>query len=309
MKAVFIIGPTAVGKSALALRLAEIYDAEIINSDSIQFFKSVNIGSSKPKKKDLNKTPHHLFDILSEGHEFTAGEFKKLCLSKLSKIKTEYAFIVGGSGFYINALISEMYNFPKTPIELKNILDHDLKNKGLAFIYEEIKKKDPEYAATINQNDKYRILRAASIMRLQDRTITEIKRTYVKKQFPYPYVFLRIEMDKSEIKKNVTLRTKQMLDNGLIEEVQGLLDKGLKNWSPMNSVGYKETIKFIEGSLSKQELEEEIVKSTMKLVKKQNTWFNRYESEQYKILKVKHNENIRGIMNKIELTLRSSERG
>ena len=301
MKVVFISGPTATGKTALALKLSKICEAEIINSDSIQFYKSVNIGSSKPKKEDFEKVEHHLFNILNEGQEFTAGEFKKLCLNTLSKIKTQYAFIVGGSGFYTNALISEMYSFPKTPKELKDKLECDLNNKGLEFIYKEVKLKDPKYAKTISQNDKYRIMRAASVMRLQDRTVTEIKNSHTKKQFPHPFIFLRIDMEKSEIKKNVILRTKQMIDSGLIDEVKRLLDKGLKDWSPMKSVGYKETVQFIEGIISKKELEEEIIKSTMQLVKKQNTWFNRYKKENYKIIKVKHNDDIYDIMDEIKL--------
>lgn len=292
MKVVFIVGPTATGKTALAIELSQVCNADIVNADSIQFFKSVNIGSSKPKKEELKGISHHLFDILDEGHEFTAGKFKKLCLNTISKIKSDYVFVVGGSGFYINALISEMYTFPKTPLALKNVLENDLKEKGLEFFYKELKSKDPDYASKINQNDKYRVMRAIAIMRLQSKSITEIKEYHVKKQFPYPHIFLKIDMGKSEIKQKVILRTKQMLKDGLIDEVQGLLDKGLTNWSPMKSVGYKETVWFIEGKLNRVELEEEIIKSTMKLVKKQTTWFNRYEKEGYKVLKVKKTDKI-----------------
>ncbi len=287
MKVIFLVGPTATGKSKLALKMSRKYDAEIINADSIQFFKSVNIGSCKPSTEELHMVPHHLFDIIDEGEDFTAGEFRRLCLKKLSEIPSKYVFIVGGSGFYINALIFGMYESPKTPRELKVKLDQDLAQNGLQLIYNEVKRKDPEYAAKINQNDKYRILRAASIMRLQDSTITEIQASYIKEQFPYQHVFLQIDMDRANIKKNVIARTKQMLERGLIDEVKALLNKDLKDWTPMKSVGYREVVKFIENDITYDELQDEIVKSTMQLVKKQSTWFNRYRG-----VKVKHNDSM-----------------
>lgn len=273
---VFIVGPTAVGKTDMALQWAEQRPSCIINSDSIQVYKDLNIGSAKPDFKKYPHIPFHLFDQISVPQVWTAGEFRKQALQILKKeMKTKTALIVGGSGFYIQALEKGMYPVCPAPHNAIQKLEGLLKKKGLKGVYQDLKKKDPISARQINPQDKYRILRALSLIESEGKPASRIKQEFKEQKLPWPCLKVGLRIPKEELLKRVRKRTEKMIQKGLIEEIEILIKKGFQDWRPLSSVGYKEGRLYLQGKIKKENLIEEITSSTMSLAKKQNTWFKR----------------------------------
>ena len=280
MRTIFIVGPTGVGKSDLAFKWAKSVDGHIINADSVQCFQSLNIGSNKPSKQLQNEIPHHLFDIVKEGGEFTAGDFRRSALKifkYLDDQRISYAFVVGGSGFYLQALLKGMHPLPTVSIEERNSVMKSFKECGLDFLYKELKDRDPIYADKVHHRDTHRILRAIEILRKTPQTITQMLKGFQPCFFPYPKIMIGLKCDRNQLRQKVRSRTYKMLKRGLIDEVQILVEKGLTDWPIMQSVGYKQVRLFLEKKIKKEDLLEEIVHATMRLAKKQMTWFrNKY---------------------------------
>lgn len=271
---VFILGPTASGKSNLAIQAAQKLGGEIINADSIQVYKSLDIGSAKPTEEELALIPHHLVGHISEGENYTAGRFRDDVLKVIEKraqAGVKRFYVVGGSGFYIKALIHGLYQIPPVPQEIQ---DQVIKEDPKA-LYEELKKVDPTAANTINPNDTYRISRAIEVFRATGTPFSNFKTDFSKKEFPYNYIKIGLRTEKEILKGRITKRTEKMLADGLIEEVKNLCEKGFEDWDALSSVGYKEVLMFLKGLLPENQLNEEIVKNTMALVKKQMTWFKK----------------------------------
>lgn len=269
---VFIVGPTAVGKTDWAIKWAEQDSACILNSDSIQVYKDLKIGSAKPDFKKHPNINHYLFDEISAPQVWTAGVFRRKSLEILKKeLPERKVFVVGGSGFYIQALEKGMY---KTKASDPKVMDQ-WNNKELSYLYELLKKKDPKTAKQISSKDKYRILRFLSLIESEGKPLSQIKKEFKEQRLPWPYKKVGLSISKKELLKRVEKRTVKMLKEGLIEEIEGLLSKGFRNWKPLNSVGYKEGLLYLEGKIKKENLISRIVSSTMALAKKQNTWFKR----------------------------------
>lgn len=271
---VFILGPTASGKTNLAIRAAQKLGGEIINADSIQVYKSLDIGSAKPTKEELSQAPHHLIGHLPEGSNYTAGEFRREVLDvieKRSKAGVKRFYIVGGSGFYIKALINGLYEIPDVPEEIQK----QVAGENTADLYEELKKVDPVSAERINANDSYRISRAVEVYRATGTPFSDFKEKFTRGSFPYKYIRIGLRTEKESLKSRVIKRTEKMLAEGLIEEVKDLLAKGLRDWDALESIGYKEVVMYLEGHLPEAQLKDEIVKNTMGLIKKQMTWFKK----------------------------------
>ena len=269
---IFILGPTAVGKTNWALQWAEQSSACILNSDSIQAYKDLKIGSAKPDFRKHPKITHYLFDEVSAPHVWTAGNFRRKSLEVLRKELLERkVFVVGGSGFYIQALEKGMY---KVKASDPKIVDK-WKNKELSYLYELLKKRDPETAKQISSKDRYRILRFLSLIESEGKPLSQIKKEFKEQKLPWPYIKVGLSISKEELLKRVEKRTLRMIKEGLIEEIEELLRKGYRDWKPLSSVGYKEGLLYLEGKIKKEDLINKIVSSTMALAKKQNTWFKR----------------------------------
>ena len=323
MDLIFIVGATATGKTDWALKWAtQEKKAGILNADSIQIYKELNKGSAKP---DFSKYPDisfYLFNELQAPEFCTAGLFRKKALKVLNeKIPKEKIFVVGGSGFYIQALEKGMYPLSSPDSEQKNMSSLSLnefdsstkekssslsdefdssakenpsslldesdsstkedRSKSLNQLYEELKSKDPETAKKISPKDKYRIERALNIMKSQKKTLSQIKKEFQQQSLKWPYKKIGLFLSKEELLKRVIARTDQMLQEEWIEEVESLLNKGLTNWRALNSVGYKEIQFYLKGKIKKEELASSIIASTMKLAKKQRTWFKKDKNIQW----------------------------
>lgn len=272
---IFIVGPTAVGKSEFARRAASYptdQKGEVVNADSLQLYKGLEIGTAKPSVEEMKSLPHHLFSIVDLGGQFTASDYRREALSLFKKREPAHLFFVGGSGFYLRALEGGMYEAPPIPERIQK----ELVGENLSSLYRELRDRDPETAQKIKSQDRYRILRALGVIRASGRTLTEIRNEFTQQELPALLTKIGLTMDRSLLRKRVAQRAEQMLEGGLIEETQDLMAQGYGNWPPLNSVGYKECQKFLkEGRGTRSELLESMITSTMQLAKRQMTWFKK----------------------------------
>lgn len=278
-KCIFVLGPTASGKSAWALQQAQKYKGSVVNIDSIQLYKGLVIGSAAPTEEEKSKAPHYLYSYVEAPKEMTAGDYLKDFYQLLECNIRFPLFIVGGTGFYIQALEKGMFNIEPIPAEFRKNIENELAAKGAAILYAELKEKDPD--TKIHINDHYRLVRAIEIIRHSGVTPTQLKmRAEVanKNEFPFEYIKLGFDFDKSDLEERVKKRTKKIIEAGIIDETEKFYKLNLIDWSPLQSVGYKETIELLRTSKSKEWLFEAINQSTMQLIKKQKTWFKRDKS-------------------------------
>tara|TARA_B110001454_G_C12723278_1_gene436211 strand:- start:8778 stop:9692 length:915 start_codon:yes stop_codon:yes gene_type:complete len=277
---VFVVGPTAAGKSFWALEHAKKYpDSCIVNCDSVQIYKHLDIGSSKPSPEDLRVRPHYLYSEIDYPETITAGQYERLFFNLLESIPEKKIFVVGGTGFYFQAIEKGMYPVSVIKDEVKKEFDQLVVLEGFEYLYRWIEKTDPEFAKKISVNDHYRIERSYQLMRSEGKPMTQIQKEFsdAQRAFPYPLTKIGITADKDVLRDMVILRTKKMLQMGLVGEVKSLLAKGMVNWDPLSSVGYRETIHWLQSpnAESVESLEKDISISTMQLIKKQKTWFQR----------------------------------
>ena len=291
---VFVVGPTACGKSDFAVEASVRSPAlgklqpEIINCDSIQFFEGVDIGAAKPSEELLARATHHLISHVAKGEKYNAGDFRRDALTVIherSLSGCQRFLAVGGSGFYIQALEKGMFDVPDIPEEIKEDLTKELEGKGLEFLHRELVRRDPDSGKRIQPADKYRILRALEILRAdpENRTLSEIKEHFDRHREAPPFRVSKLGLfrQRDVLRERVIERTRNMLKNGLVNEVHALRLEGLGSWNPMQSVGYAEVQAMLDGYLPEELLVDAIVTSTMQLAKRQMTWFKKDASIQW----------------------------
>ncbi len=272
----FVVGPTASGKSAWALSQVEKSKGIICNADSLQIYKKLDIGTAKPSNEERKLVPHFLFDLCEPDQNFTAGDYHRVALETIEKqIHVGPIYFVGGSGFYIQALEHGMYDAKNPSAETTQLLDQWEEGKCLRM---ELEKRDPESAARITPNDIYRMRRALEMILTEGKTVAELQSSHKKGQglsLKYNVEKIGIFVERTQLRLRVQKRIKQMLKEGFIEEVEGLIKAGYKDAKPLKSVGYKECLMHLDGEISLDEMLFKIETATMQLAKKQMTWFKR----------------------------------
>lgn len=287
-KFLFICGATASGKSDLAIQIAKKFSGEIINCDSVQVYKHVQIGAAKPSVDEMKIVSHHLYDYVDFPNEKTAGEFRKDFLQLVRHAnKNTFYLVVGGTGFYFQALEKGMFESITVPKDLRETIETELAQPlGRERLHQELMEQDPLSAAKIHPSDSYRLVRAIEVIRFTGKSWSEIQAKFESesegKAFPWPLLKLRVTWPRDQLRKRIALRTEQMLQRGLVTEVQELLAKGFANpgqeWAPLKSVGYKECVDYLRGPRDPAKishLRDEIVLRTSQLAKRQETWFKR----------------------------------
>ncbi len=277
-KIIFVQGPTGAGKSRWALEQAKrVPDSCIVNCDSVQIYKHVDIGSNKPSAAEMQAVPHYLYSHVEFPDSITAGQYERLFFSTLESLNENKIFVVGGTGFYFQALEKGMYPVSSVQNKIKLETQQLVAEKGFGYLFDWIQHEDPKYALKLSRNDHYRIERAYQLMRSEGKSISVIQDEFekTKKPFPYPLLKIGITEEKDNLKTIVSARTEAMIAKGLIQEVEKLLASGLSLWDPLNSVGYKEVVNYLSRPTSLTELASEITINTMKLIKKQKTWFQK----------------------------------
>lgn len=280
MRVVFVVGPTASGKSAFALEAAAAVGGVIVNCDSVQVYEELDIGAAKPAPAELARVPHELFGFVRAPEVLTAGKFARAYEEKLQALSKScpVAFTVGGTGFYFQAIEKGMPAFPASDAKVKTLIQAELERDGNQKTWERLNELDPAAAKKIAVNDGYRLVRALEIIRMTGRKVSELTLEHQEShpKFPYPLTKVGLMPTKESERARVAKRTEDMLKRGLVEETEALLAKGLADWQPLASVGYKETADYLRGIIkTREELKEKIVFATLYLAKRQRTWFQK----------------------------------
>lgn len=280
-KLIFVVGPTASGKTALAIEIAKSIRAEIISADSVQFFEELKIGSARPSLKELAEIRHHFVGHVSVAQDYTAGDFARDAMALIQAHPKQSYVVVGGSGFYIQALEKGMYPTDRASEEVQRRIELRVDKLGLEAVYQELVARDPDTAQKISVQDRYRIVRAIEILEslAPDQTLSGIKNEFelqAKLRFSGRTVkTIGLKIERARLEPRVRLRTLAMLKAGFIDEVRDLDQRGFGLRPPVQSVGYKEILQFLRGEISEAELVPLIVRGTLRLAKKQRTWFQR----------------------------------
>lgn len=278
---IFVLGPTASGKSQWAMQKALESGAAIINADSVQVYKGLDIGSNKPSLEDRAKVPHFLFDIVEPHQDFTAGDYARAAHKIIiTESASRNLLVVGGSGFYIQALEKGMY-----PVK---VISSEIKDQVRAWIqakvhFEKLMELDPVTANKLARNDEYRIQRALELTISESRPISQIQAEFEakKEQDPSglkgvaPSKKIGILVDRDVLRQRIEKRTLHMLQQGLIEEVKRLLELGYAGTRALATVGYKEVVQYLKNEIDRDEMKSLIVTHSMQLAKRQMTWFRR----------------------------------
>jgi len=272
---IIIFGPTAVGKSELAVKLAKKIGAEIISADSMQVYRGMDIGTAKPTAEEKQGIPHHLIDIRDPNEDWTVSDFieetNRLIAQPPRKI------IAGGTGLYLWSLL-EGFSFPIA--EADPALREKLKKEPLDKLYQRLKEIDPAAAEKIHANDKKRIVRALEVFELTGKPISKVQEEARPRGSVsgFPHILIGLSLPREVLYKKIEERIDQMAKNGLIEEVKGLLANGCsKDLKSFQALGYKEVCEYLDGKWSKEEMVAELKKRTRNFSKRQMTWLKRFK--------------------------------
>lgn len=269
-----IQGPTASGKTKLAIDLALHFDTQIISADARQFYSEMSIGTAKPSDIELAQATHHFINSHSIQEDFTAANFEKeasILLSRLFETK-KYVVLVGGSNMYIDALIDGLDDIP-SDVSLKKKLNSILEINGIDELLEELKEKDPETYLSIDKNNPHRVLRAIEAIRLTGKKVSELKQG-LKKVNPFNTIRFAIEWERDTLYNRINQRVEAMIKDGLLEEVQSLLPQRTLN--ALKTVGYTELIKHLDGEITLDFAIDQIKQHTRNYAKRQLTWLRKY---------------------------------
>jgi len=271
---VVICGPTAVGKSSIALKLAHEY-GEIVNADSRQVYKHLAIGTAQPSAHEKKNVRHHLYGYRSPRRLINAAVYARQAVRKIHRIhrRNNIPFLVGGTGLYINAVINNSVNVPGKNSALRKKLYQHYTHEGAAALYADLLRYDPESAHRLHPNDAVRIIRALEIYYTSGKTLSEYMKCQNNEE-RYLTLFIGIRLPREELYNRINRRTRTMLSNGWIDEVKSLLHKGIdEKKHSLQSVGYRDIIAYLNGSVSYEEMVESIQQQTRRYAKRQLTWF------------------------------------
>lgn len=277
---IILTGPTAVGKTALSIHLAKKINGEIISADSMQVYKGMDIGSAKITKEEMDGVKHHLIDILEPSEEFNIVKFQTLSKQAMEEIyaKGKIPIIAGGTGFYIQSVLYDIdFEENQSDKEYRTSLENIAKEEGgCEKLYEMLMKVDPASANIVHANNVKRVIRALEFYKETGTKISEHNEEQRKKESPYNFCYFVLNDERERLYANIDKRVDIMLDNGLIDEVKKLHEKGYtKDMVSMQGLGYKEILSYLEGEISLDRAIYLIKRDTRHFAKRQLTWFRR----------------------------------
>lgn len=290
---VVITGPTASGKTALSLQLAKYFNSEIISADSRQIYRRLNIGTNKIKPEEQAGIVHHLIDIIEPNEPFTAGDFTRQTNKLLDDYdENDVVFIVGGTGFYLHALINGLDEMPEIPMNIRMNLVKRLNEKGLTYLVEELRKYDPNTYNKIDIHNPKRVLRALEVIYASGGKPFSGFKGQKMNTFPYPVLYLVIHEERNILYERINQRVLDMIQEGLLEEVDHILSLGFDpEINALKTIGYQEPIQYIKGHLSYDEMVRLIQQNTRHYAKRQLTWCrNSLKKSTYPVYWLKYDE-------------------
>ncbi|NOY58653.1 MAG: tRNA (adenosine(37)-N6)-dimethylallyltransferase MiaA [Calditrichaeota bacterium] len=277
MKVLLIVGPTAVGKTEISLRLARSLGGEIVSADSRQVYRYMDIGTAKPAKHELEQIPHHFIDVRNPDEYYSAGEYgreARACIKNLLG-ENKVPIVVGGSGFYIRALVDGLFAPRISDSQVKEKWRLRIRKEGAESAFAYLQKIDPQSAARLHPNDTQRVIRALEVYEISGTPISAFQESD-KTPADFSAVFVGLTRKREILYERINSRVDKMIEKGLIDEVISLKKKG---WGPklnaLRTVGYKEVFDFLDGAISKDEMIRLIKQSSRRYAKRQLTWFRR----------------------------------
>ena len=281
-----ILGPTAIGKTALSIELAKYFDCEIISCDSRQFFKEMRIGTAVPSQTELNSAPHHFIQNKSIFENYTVGDYQNEALAKLEILfqKRQYAILVGGSGLYVNAILQGFDTFPDIDPTIRTQVQEKFDAEGLNYLQDQLQVLDAEYYNFLLQTNPQTLQNPQRMMRFVEVCLGTGKPyssflNQQKKERNFIPIVIGLESNREEMYQRINKRVDLMVSEGLIEEAKNLFEH--KNLNALQTVGYRELFEYFEGKITLEFAIEEIKKNTRRFAKRQMTWFKKTENVQW----------------------------
>lgn len=274
---IVIVGPTASGKTDISIQLAKALDGEIISADSMQIYQKMTIGTAKPTKEEMQGIPHHLMDFVPPTETFDVAKYRELAEATIADVlaRGKFPIVVGGTGLYVESLLKGIaFSEVAEDAEYRASLEEQVAEKGVDWLQEELRKVDPEAAEQIEKNNIRRVIRALEIYHVTGKTKTQWDREAI--QGPkYHYLVFGMLWDREELYERINLRVDLMLQQGLVQEVQKILEQTGFSKTALQGLGYKEVVAYLEGTLSYDEMVETLKMETRRYAKRQMTWFRR----------------------------------
>ncbi|MCC3159856.1 tRNA (adenosine(37)-N6)-dimethylallyltransferase MiaA [Hymenobacter sp. 15J16-1T3B] len=276
-----VAGPTAVGKTALCVRLAQHFGTEVVSADARQFFREMHIGTAKPTIQEMQGVPHHFVDSHSITEDYSAGRYEADCLQLLHELFQQHEVIIltGGSGLYLQAVTDGLDELPPADAALRAQLQRELTEKGLPALVEELAELDPVCHARIDRQNPVRVLRALEVCRSSGRPFSSFHQAGPKTERPWRTVKVALTRERDELYQRIDERVDQMLTQGLLEEVRGMLPH--RHAQALQTVGYQEIFGYLDGLYDWAEAVRLLKRNTRRYAKRQLTWLRRDEQYQW----------------------------
>lgn len=275
-KLIVIAGPTAVGKTSLAIQLARQFHTEIISADSRQIYRELTIGTAKPSEAELKEVPHHFINSHSISEDYDAARFGEEALLKIySLFEThDYVIICGGSGLYIKALLEGFDDIPEIPDSVRDQLIEDFETKGLLWLQNKMRELDPEHFKKLDQKNPMRLMRALEVKLATGKSISEFQKQ-VTKELPFTIIKIGLEVERAKLYERIDKRMDDMIAQGLFEEAKGLY--AFRDKNALQTVGYQEIFGLLDDQYDRDEAIRLLKRNSRRYAKRQLTWFKRDE--------------------------------
>jgi len=275
IEVVAIVGPTASGKTALSIKMAKAFDGEIINGDSMQIYKGLDIGTAKITEQEMEGVPHHLLSFKEPTESFSVAEYQTLVRDKIAEIQSrgKLPIIVGGTGLYVQAVLYD-FQFTKEDVdeEARKKYYDELAKIGPDAMHAKLMELDPETAKTIHPNNTRRVIRALEMVELHG--VSKASEEHNRGNIPlYHHLIIGLDMDRGKLYERINLRVDIMMEQGLLEEVKGLYERGIRNVQSVQAIGYKELYAYFDGRLTLTDAIEELKQNSRRYAKRQLTYF------------------------------------
>jgi tRNA dimethylallyltransferase len=273
--ALAVLGPTAVGKSETAIRLASIFKGEIVSCDSVQVYRFLDIGSAKPAFNERKQVPHHFLDIFDPDFQIDVGIYKNLAEKTILSIQKRRCLpvVTGGTGLYFNSIYYGLSDAPARDEAVREELENKVATEGLEFLYCQLKESDPESAQKILPGDKRRIIRALEVYQIARIPLSRFQSQ--NKKLPIRWLLIGLTLERKQLYQRIENRVEKMLERGLLQETEAIMQKFGKDAFALGSIGYRHARNFLQGIWTKEEMVENLKKDTRHYAKRQMTWFRK----------------------------------
>ena len=271
---IVIAGPTASGKTAAAIQLAQHYHTVIVSADSRQFFREMSIGTAKPTEDELAAAPHYFINSHSITEPFSVGDFERECMQLLDELfkKHDVVILVGGSGLYIKAITEGFDELPTADPDIRDRLNTELAANGIAALQERLKQVDPTYYTEVDINNPQRVIRALEVYEATGNPISSYRKSIVNKR-PFHIIKFGLDMPRAKLYNRINQRVDMMVNDGLVEEVAALTP--YRHYNALNTVGYSELFEYFDGKTDMDTAISAIKQNTRRFAKRQLTWFRK----------------------------------